>query len=183
MVLSYAPVKQKLRYLVTATSSAWQNCLLSVVKYSPTLFTLTFCYIENNHRLRSATPFHIKCHLILRNVGHHVDHIEMAERLKNLFLLAGTLPNAPQTSHLLGNCFHAGHPGWEPTLALVQWTWTYWVSSGTRIGWGRLWRPPHRRAAGVTGSGRSARKTGRRAPSVRSGCCLSDCFLETHTYI
>lgn len=78
---------------------------------------------------------------------------------------------------------HAGHPGWEPTLALVQWTWTYWVSSGTRTGWGRLWRPPHRRAAGVTGSGRSARKTGRRAPSVRSGCRLSDCFLETHTYI
>lgn len=79
--------------------------------------------------------------------------------------------------------FHAGHRAWEPTLALVQWTRTYWVSSGMRIGWGRLWRPPHRRAAGVTGSGRSARKTGRRAPSARSGCHLSDCFLETHTYI
>lgn len=35
----------------------------------------------------------------------------------------------------------------------------------------------------MTGSGRSARKTGRRAPSERSGCRLSDCFLETHTYI
>lgn len=35
----------------------------------------------------------------------------------------------------------------------------------------------------MTGSGRSVRKTGRRAPSVRSGCCSSDCFLETHTYI
>lgn len=35
----------------------------------------------------------------------------------------------------------------------------------------------------MTGSGRSARKTGRRAPSARSGCRLSDCFLETHTYI
>ncbi len=69
------------------------------------------------------------------------------------------------------------------SLLLVQWTWTYWVSSGMRIGWGRLWRPPHRRAAGVTGSGRSVRKTGRRAPSARSGCRLSDCFLETHTYI
>lgn len=76
-----------------------------------------------------------------------------------------------------------GGQGWEPTLALMQWTWTYWVSSGTRIGWGRLWRPPHRRAAGVTGSGRSVRKTGRRVPSARSGYRLSDCFLETHTYI
>lgn len=35
----------------------------------------------------------------------------------------------------------------------------------------------------MTGSGRSVRKTGRRAPSARSGCHLSDCFLETHTYI
>lgn len=35
----------------------------------------------------------------------------------------------------------------------------------------------------MTGSGRSARKTGRRAPSATSGCRLSDCFLETHTYI
>lgn len=87
--------------------------------FSNAVYTHVLLY-GNNHRLRSATPFHIKCHLILRNVGHHVDHIEMAERLKNLFLLAGTLPNAPQTSHLLGNCFHAGHPGWEPTLALVQ---------------------------------------------------------------
>lgn len=67
--------------------------------------------------------------------------------------------------------------------ALLQWTWTYWVSSRTRTGWGRLWRPPRRRVAGVTGSGRSVRKTGRRAPSARSGCHLSDCFLETHTYI
>lgn len=35
----------------------------------------------------------------------------------------------------------------------------------------------------MTGSGRSVRKTGRRVPSARSGCHLSDCFLETHTYI
>lgn len=60
---------------------------------------------------------------------------------------------------------------------------TYWASSGMRTGWCRLWRPPRRRAAGATGSGRSARKTGRRAPSARSGCRLSDCFLKTHTHI
>lgn len=78
---------------------------------------------------------------------------------------------------------HAMHRGREPTLALEQWIWTYWVSSGMRTGWGRHWRPPRRRAAGVTGSGRSVRKTGRRAPSARSGCRLSDCFLETHTHI
>lgn len=35
----------------------------------------------------------------------------------------------------------------------------------------------------MTDSGTSVRKTGRRAPSARSGCRLSDCFLETHTYI
>lgn len=35
----------------------------------------------------------------------------------------------------------------------------------------------------MTGSGRSERKTGRRVPSARSGCCLSDCFLETDTHI
>lgn len=52
------------------------------------------------------TPFHIKCNLILRNVGHHVDHIETAEKFNNgLFLLAGTLPSAPQISHLLEKLF------------------------------------------------------------------------------
>ena len=73
-----------------------------------------------------------------------------------------------------------------PCNRLWHWqqrTWTYWASSGMRIGWGRLWRPPHRKVAGGTGSGRSVRKTGHMAPSVTSGCCSSDCFLETYTYI
>lgn len=71
----------------------------------------------------------------------------------------------------------------HPLLHWQQWTWTYWASSRMKIGWGRLWRPPHRKVAGGTGSGRSVRKTGHMAPSVTSGCCLSDCFLETDTYI
>lgn len=68
-------------------------------------------------------------------------------------------------------------------LHCQQQLWTYWASSRMRIGWGRLWWPPHRKVAGETGSGRSVRKTGHMAPSVTSGCCLSDCFLETDTYI
>lgn len=66
---------------------------------------------------------------------------------------------------------------------LQQRAWTYWASSRRRIGWARLWRPPHRKVASGTGSGRSVRKIGHMAPSVMSGCWLSDCFLETHTYI